>query len=109
MTIEIVGIDIDRRYETMRSMSGGIFVCVTSMTTKIPFKNAPAKLIEAIKNNQHVFTTLSNMEKSAYERRIAELEKARDGFHKERDELQERMDTIKNALGWDDWKYDECD
>ena len=107
MTIEIEGIHIDRQFETMRTMSGEMYVCVTAMTTMIPLK-APAKLIEAINKNPHVFTTLSNMEKSAYERRIAELEKDRARIRTEKNELQARIATIKEALGCDDWDDDGC-
>lgn len=109
MTIEIVGIDVKRQYENMRSMSGEMFVAISTQKVSILADRVSETLVKAIEKNGAVFSTLNQMEKTEYEREIHRLTEANTALRESERKLTDRLDTIKKCLGCtddDDWDDD---
>lgn len=56
-------------------------------------------MVEAIRKNPQVFSVLESLEREEYEKRIKDLQDKTESLIQERDGLQERIDTIRKALG----------
>jgi hypothetical protein len=112
MTIEIVGIDVKRNFETMRSMSGEMFVAISSQSTTLSANGISEELYDAINSNPAVLSTLQGLERTEYQRKIHELEGTVKSLRESERDLTARLDTIRKCLGCedhDDDGYDEYD
>jgi hypothetical protein len=101
MTIEIVGIDVKRNFETMRSMSGEMFVAISSQSTTLSANGISEELYDAINSNPAVLSTLQGLERTEYQRKIHELEETVKSLRESERDLTARLDTIRKCLGCD--------
>lgn len=91
--------DCRRTFVPNEDISGQVFVAITSRDISLEATGITKKMVEAIRKNPQVFSVLESLEREEYEKRIKDLQDKTESLIQERDGLQERIDTIRKALG----------